>query len=84
MLVMTTVGQTVFDPRDEAFELIAVGGFVAPSVRAILAVHDGHERTIGLSSPVGAFVVVAVGSGSVTLTPLGADGTPLGRGRRFE
>gem|GEM_PF-6026536 len=83
MLVLATTGQTVFDAAEDEFDLIAVCGFVAPSVDAILSVHDGQERTIPVLSHVGAFVVVAVGAGAVTLTPLSAAGVPLGQARRF-
>ncbi|MDQ1567647.1 MAG: hypothetical protein QOF96_2527, partial [Actinomycetota bacterium] len=74
MLVLATTGQTVYDAADEELDLIAVCGFVAPSVQAIRSIHDGRERTIPVASRVGAFVALAVGGGTVTLTPLSGTG----------
>jgi hypothetical protein len=83
MLVLATTGQTVFDTAEEEFDLTAVCGFVAPSVQALLSIHDGQERAIPVVSPVGAFVVVAVGGGTVSLTSLSDTGVPVGQARRF-
>lgn len=83
MLILATTGQTVYDAADEELDLIAVCGFVAPSVRAIRSNHDGRERTIFVTSQVGGFVVVAVGGGTVGLAPLDAALVPVGQVRQF-
>jgi hypothetical protein len=83
MRVLATTGQTVYDSADAELDLIAVCGFVAPSVQAIMSIHDGRERTIPVASRVRAFVVVAVGEGTVSLIPLSGSGVPVGQARHF-
>lgn len=74
----------VFEDPDEELEhdLIAATGFAVPHVTRLLVRESTGEREVAITSPLGAFVVLHVGSGGFSVTAIGRS-APVGRTWEF-
>lgn len=78
LAVFGSTGSVLPDSRGSKGFVRCTYGFVDPLVRSLRVSTAGSERTVEVTSPVGAFVVVVRGEEPVELTALGESGTPIG------
>jgi len=77
--VFGSAGGDLIDDDDRPVFVRGIYGFVEPQVRAIRVSSEDGERTVAVTSPVGAFVVLVRGEGAVELQGLDEAGANLGQ-----
>jgi len=83
LYVMGSGGLDVEDEHGSDAELCVVYGFAAPQVATVEVAGPNCDRAVPVSSNVGAFAILLVGTGEFTLTPRTGDGEPCASERRF-
>jgi hypothetical protein len=84
VLRLGSSGLDVEGQDEQEYALLAHFGFVTERVAGLAISQDGGSRVLRVDSPVGAFVVLTVGSGPSVLTAVNDAGEPIGSSRTFD
>lgn len=84
LLFMGSGGLDVEDGHENTLQLLAISGFATRAVADVVVNQDGRTRSVSITSPVGAFVVVTVGVGDITVRARYAQRDELAQPEIFE